>query len=154
MFVGFIIFLMLCVLFKGYVKKYAIAKLNALKGKTFFGGFIKGQTLGYLKVSVACCVYFGTLDMGMFKDHWRIFLPKLTPFFLVVAWPIGITIVLLYCKKHLGKPIVRGKIGQAYLGIDLKRGNWAIAKYPIFLLRRFVFVMIPVIYRDFPWHQI
>ena len=71
----------------------------------------------------------------------------MTPFLLVVVWPFVVFVFLNYCKKHLGNPAIRGKFGQAYLGVNLKNGIWAIGKYPIFLLRRFIFVMIPVVYK-------
>ena len=63
-FICFIVFLILCIIFQGAVKRYAYIYLEAMKKKTFFGGFIKGQTLGYLKVSVAVVVYFGSFDFG------------------------------------------------------------------------------------------
>ena len=147
---GFILvvcILILCIVFQGVIKRYAFMYLAFLKKKTFFGGFIKGNTLTYLKVNVACVVYFRKFDMSMFNEHWEIFMPKLTPALIVFGWPIVVCIFLGYCKKHLGKPALRGKFGQAYLAVDLKKGNWAIAKYPIYLIRRFVFVMIPVAYR-------
>ena len=76
----------------------------------------------------------------------------MTPFLLVVGWPVAVLVFLTYFKKHLANPAIRNKFGQAYLGVNLKKGNWAIGKYPIFLLRRFIFVMIPVVYKQFPWH--
>ena len=63
-FITIIAFLILCIIFQGIVKRYAYMYLGWMKRKTFFGGFIKGQTLGYLKVSVAVVVYFGTFDFG------------------------------------------------------------------------------------------
>lgn len=126
--------------------------LAFLKKKTFFGGFIKGNTISYLKVSVACVVYFKTFDMSLFAEHWEVFMPKLTPALIVVGWPLVVCLFLSYCKKHLGKPQIREKFGQAYLAVDLKKGKWAIAKYPIYLIRRFLFVLIPVIYKQYPWH--
>ena len=151
-FICLVMILVLCIVFQGFVKKYIMMYLAFLKKKTFFGGFIKGNTITYLKVNVACVVYFRTLDMAMFNEHWKLLLPKLSPAFLVLGWPFVVCIFLSFCKKHLGKPEIRGKFGQGYLAVDLKRGNWAIAKYPIYLIRRFLFVMIPVVYKQYPWH--
>ena len=97
-FIASIVFAILCIIFQGIIKRYAYMYLNWMKKKTFFGGFIKGQTLGYLKVSVAVAVYFGTFDFGMFLDHFLIFLPKMTPFLLVVGWPIAVYVFLSIFK--------------------------------------------------------
>ena len=54
----------------------------------------------------------------------------------------------------LGVPKIRDSIGPMYTAVDIKKGRWALAYYPITLLRRFLFVIVPYIVPQYPWNQV
>lgn len=49
---------------------------------------------------------------------------------------------------------MRQKISGMYNNIHLKKNRWTIFYYPIFLIRRFVFVLIPFFLMNFQGHQV
>jgi hypothetical protein len=53
--------------------------------------------------------------------------------------------------KNLQTPLVKSQIGNLYLDIKMSRRNWGKFYYPFFILRRFIFIGIPVLFvgRDF-----
>ena len=145
-FLIFVVGLMVVSLCKSCIQDFVKSELQRLKKKLFFGGKIKSYTVGYLQVMISFQVYAATLDMSYFWDHWLLYLPKLAPLLLVVVYPLVVIIVLKVFKKRLSDPRIRGAVGQLYEGVDLKGSSWGLIYYPMFLLRRFIFVMIPVVY--------
>ena len=90
--------------------------------------------------------------MAYFWDHWDLYLPKLSPLLIIVVYPLAVIVVLKVFRKRLADPRVKGSIGQLYEGINLNGSSWALIYYPIFLLRRFLFVLIPVFYVNHAYH--
>jgi hypothetical protein len=57
---------------------------------------------------------------------------------IVFGWPIFAAVVLIKNREELD--ILRPRIERFYMGIHLTRNNQTIMFYPIFILRRVVFV--------------
>jgi hypothetical protein len=75
---------------------------------------------------------------------------------------IGASVYLLYplmcvyviqshSVKNLQTPLVKSQIGGLYLDIKISRRHWGKFYYPVFIIRRYLFVLIPVLFvgRDF-----
>ena len=90
--------------------------------------------------------------MAYFWGHWDLYLPKLTPLLIVVGYPLAVIIFLKVYRKRLDDPRIKDRLGQLYEGINVNVSSWALIYYPIFLFRRFLFVLIPVVYVDHAFH--
>ena len=71
---------------------------------------------------------------------------------LILVYPIGVVLFLIIMREHLADPAIRQPFGQFYNGVDLKRGFWSLMYYPIVLMRRLVFVVLPYLVWRYPWN--
>ena len=125
------------------------AKYEALKKKFFFNGKIKAWTVSYLKT----CISFSVLLPKIVWDTpIKELYPQLIPLLIIFGWPTITVLVLWYFRERLETPQMKQKISGMYNNIHLKRNQWTIFYYPIFLLRRFVFVCIPFFLLEFQGH--
>jgi len=58
--------------------------------------------------------------------------------------------VLLVMRDNLDTAGSREKIERMYQDIHLTRNSWTIYYYPGFLLRRYLFVVIPIMLPEYP----
>jgi hypothetical protein len=63
-----------------------------------------------------------------------------------VAYPIICSISLIKNRKDLNTEAMKEKIGKMYTNISLHRSKWGFLYYPIFMARRLIFVLIPLIF--------
>lgn len=49
---------------------------------------------------------------------------------------------------------MKDKIGKIYVNISLHRSKWGILYYPVFILRRLLFIMLPLIFLGHPYYQL
>ena len=70
------------------------------------------------------------------------------PMVLLLVFPFVIAIKLHLTREYLNTRIVKDRIGAMYTDIHLTRNKYTILYYPIFLIRRLYFVLIPVILFD------
>ena len=69
-------------------------------------------------------------------------------FFLIVicVYPIGLAILFCYFKKNLDKKEFKTRVGGPYDGLKRFHKNRAIFYVMFFLLRRFLFILLLVIF--------
>lgn len=48
-------------------------------------------------------------------------------------------------RAYLETPAARDRIGGLYKGVNLRKSRWAVLYYPMFVVKRFCFVFIPVV---------
>ena len=72
----------------------------------------------------------------------------------MVAYPIVCIIVLEMNRDRLDDPDVQAKIKNMYININAKRTRYSIFAYPIWILRRLFFVLIPLVLARYPSLQI
>lgn len=70
------------------------------------------------------------------------------------GYPFISVVTTVYYKKQLNTYKLRLRIANFYSNIELEKGNWALAYYTIFLVRRILFVAIPVFLAGMPWFQV
>jgi len=63
---------------------------------------------------------------------------------LLIGYPIYTAYYLLKYRDHLDWPDVRMKVERLYKGIALNRSYYAVLYYPVSLIRRCLFVVIPL----------
>ena len=74
--------------------------------------------------------------------------------FLVLGYPL-LVLFVVFCFRHkLHQPNWRSKIGSFYDGININKSMMSIYYYPMFLMRRLLFVLLPIIFEGVEWHQI
>ena len=73
-------------------------------------------------------------------------------FIFMIATPIGSAIILEKKRQTLDDKEVRKKIGNLYQDVKLQgRGRETLWYYPIFMLRRIMFVAIPTFLYNYPF---
>jgi len=65
----------------------------------------------------------------------------------LVVYPCICLIALMINRKMLKTERMNEKIGKMYVNISLHRSKWGILYYPIFMIRRLLFVMIPLLFQ-------
>jgi hypothetical protein len=114
--------------------------------KTFFNGTISAQNVFYLKMCITLSSEFALIDF-MITDKMKL-LEQVGPVIYQFFYPfICITVMVLLGRDKLGDAFITSKIGNMYGGINVTKNNLAIYTMPFWLLRRFVFVAIPVIFK-------
>jgi hypothetical protein len=64
----------------------------------------------------------------------------------LIAYPIICAISLIKNKNVLHTDETKDKIGKMYTNISLHRSKWGFLYYPVFMTRRLIFVLIPLIF--------
>ena len=117
----------------------------------YYNGLIGGQTAAYLKANIAFGITLKTLDWN--QDIEKL-VPSLIPLMVMIAYPIACIIVLHMYRHRLDDPDIKAKISNMYVNISAKRSRYAIFAYPVWILRRLFFVLIPLILAKYPSLQI
>ena len=149
--VGVIFALLLAFLCKDTIANFIMTKVRAFRDKAFFENSIKANTGTYLKTAISFAVFLRTVNYN--AGFGKVIL-CMSPLILVGIYPLFATFILFCMKKQLPNPLVRKSIGQLYNKVDLKKGNWALMFYPLVLLRRLIFTIIPFVVVMYPWSQV
>ena len=72
----------------------------------------------------------------------------------LVLYFIICTSYLLYNRDRLDNAEVKERVQNIYAGIQVKRSRWTILYYPLFIARRLLFVMVPLMVLGYPAQQI
>jgi hypothetical protein len=110
------------------------AKLLDILNKTFWNNSIRSLNITYLKTALAFVVSYkidGNMNSVMVLG-------------VLGVIPIYFIIVLMYYNQRLDTPEMKNRIERMYQDIHLRRNNLTKFYYPAFLIRRFIFVIIPV----------
>jgi len=70
----------------------------------------------------------------------------LVPIATVYGYPLAAFLVLKVYRKDLNKPNIKAKVSGFYANIDLNRNPENIFHYPVYLVRRFIFVHIAFVF--------
>jgi len=74
---------------------------------------------------------------------------------VLALFMIGFTsFILKFNKNQLDSQQFREKWSNLYSDIHLTRNSWTIWYYPIFLIRRFIFVLLPTVFYNWPYLQL
>lgn len=64
--------------------------------------------------------------------------------------PFFAAMVLVWQRDNLDTPETREKIERMYQDVHLTRNEWTIFYYPGFLIRRYLFMVIPIMMPEYP----
>jgi len=148
---AFAVFALLSVLL--LVKKFhdkVKAKLVDILKKTFFNNLIRSHSISYIHLTVSFSI---VIYLEMEKKE-AINLKQIAPLIALGVLPLFLLKVLLSKRETLDTLEIREKIERLYQDIALTRNSWTIYYHPMFLLRRFCFVVIPILMPDYPIIQV
>lgn len=150
---GFLVFVaVLYVLLKVKGLKSKIQRvIEGIKKKTFWNNTIRSITISYLETAIQ-------LRNKMQLLPAVVELGQLGPLYGIGAFLIGYPAVcfhwLVKNRDKLETKEARSKCGKLYTGIALYRSYNVIFYYPAFMIRRVVFVFIPIILAGYSTFQI
>ena len=82
--------------------------------------------------------------------HWWLSYEELIPNIILISYPFLVMFILEYKRERLGERVIKDRIHSFYSSIHLKRNSWTIYYYPFWVIRRILFVYIPIIIA--PYH--
>lgn len=126
------------------------AKILDILKKTFFNNQIRAQSISYLHLVIS----FSIVIFLAMQNNEPVNVKQIAPLVGLGLAPFFLLKVLLVKRKTLDTLEIREKIERMYMDIDLTRNYWTIFYYPMFLLRRFIFVVIPILLPEYPIIQI
>jgi len=144
---GFILLVLLLFLkrFSLRINQMIKAFIVSVLEKTFFNGSIRGHTVAYLKYSSTFSI---AVLLALNRDDVPLTLEEGFPIVLVGLMPFGAVLVLEFYRKRLNTAAMKARIGMLYTDIHFTRNKWTIYYLPMFLLRRFLFVTVPILIVD------
>ena len=152
----FIIFACLCRLVCRRYKDKIQTKLGAMKSKFIWNGIIRSISMGYMNFCIAATVKI----QGMQRHPETLTAAGAASAAATVIFLFGYFVVsLVWLVRNRGastleKPETIAKFGNWYVGTEYNKKKWAILYYPLFILRRFVFLMWPLALAGHPAQQI
>jgi hypothetical protein len=152
--------ILILALILGRVKKFRdkiTAKLQTAKKKFLYNGTIRSVYLTYMKLAISVADQLGLYAAGSdFSDPSNVKSAWAVLAWLLLVPTAGALFLLSQGRKDkqgkfslaaLGREAARRKYGSLYTDISLKRaGIGGILFFPIFLLRRLLFVLFPKLF--------
>ena len=135
------------------LKNKVIKKAYRTKDAYFFNGFVKSMEISYIQqvlTSVLQLKLFIGGSKHVDKNSVYIAIGLIIFTFLLPVWSAN---VLSSNRWKLDKGPTRRKYQNMYPDIHLTRNNWTIYYWPISILRKWIFVMLPLIFNK-PTFQI
>ena len=118
--------------------------------KLIWNGIIRSISIAYMNIVISLVVQLVLLEKleGYGTKENLLQIGGLLTFSL--GYGLVSLAVMIYNRDRLDLPETRAKYGNLYKNIDLHRQKWTILYYPFFILRRFLFLMIPVLLMGHP----
>ena len=127
--------------------KYKIMKkLYQLRNNYFFNGYIRSAEITYIQTVMTVGVQFKLfLNKSPFlnAENLRASAGICTFLFLHPVWG---AIILKLNRDSLATSLTKSYYQNLYNDIHLTRSPWTIYYWPIFMARKFMFVMIPIVF--------
>ena len=128
--------------------------LSKTFNKFFFNGLIRSITIAYIKICISSGQQVEFLMQGYQTKRMSEQVIGLVLFVAMFGYPFISVATTVYFKRKLNTYQLRRRIANFYSNIEVEKGNWALAYYTIFLVRRIVFVAIPIFLVGMQWLQI
>ena len=137
------------------VKKLQVkvrAILEGVRKKTFWNNTIRSLTISYLETAIQMSLQVQLLASQPF-DISKAAAP-VGMFCFLVAYPCISIRHMLKHRAELDHPPMRAQVEKLYAGIALGRERHTVLYYPLAMLRRLVYVLIPLTLRGHPGLQL
>jgi len=129
-------------------------RLKAIKKAVFYNLIIRLITISYIPLTMTAGVQ---VVMWMRGSEYQKMPEAITAFTMsayVVILPFYIAIYLNKRRLYLYQTSIKDKVKNLYSGIHLFRDTRNLYYYPIFLMRRLVFVATPTVLHLYPFAQL
>lgn len=127
-------------------------KIKKILKQTFWNNTVRSITISYLQTAVVFSVKVQALRFKGAK--FTEYLSAMPMLVYLVVYPGICLIALIKNRKMLKTERMNEKIGKMYVNISLHRSKWGILYYPIFMIRRLLFVMIPLLFQGQAFYQL
>jgi MFS family permease len=151
----FVVFVILAYIASKIFQKYSVGdKLKKMlintRKKTFFNGMIRSFSISYIKLGVASSIQIMMMvNASQFiKEAERI--NSLVIFSFMWLSLFAIYFFIWKNQDKLDEKEFKDKFGNLHAGIHLRRTRSNHYYFPNFLLRRLIFVLIPICLIDYP----
>lgn len=127
-----------------------------MKSKFMWNGIIRSISMGYMNFCISATV----MIQDMQRNPETATTAGIASAAGMVLFLFGYFLVSLVWliknrnNKALEEPETIAKFGNWYVGTEYNKKKWAILYYPLFILRRFVFLMWPLLLVGHPSQQI
>ena len=152
----FVIFASLCALVCRKHKDKIQSKLGGMKSKFVYNGIIRSISIGYMNFGIAAVVKIQdmqrspeTATIGSIATAAGLVVFLFGYFIVSLVW-----LIRNRAASTLEDPETIAKFGNWYVGTEYNKKKWAVLYYPLFILRRFLFLMWPVLLVGHPSQQI
>lgn len=136
-----VVILLILLLCGKKIRPWIEIKIKNLINKTFYNGIIMTQSVAYLQ----CCIAFG---VSFYLIDWsqppKTIAPYVVPVLFIILYPLFCVMIIRCYKNDLDKVSIKSKIHNLYANVDVKRSEVGLYYYPIWLIRRLFYVMIPL----------
>ena len=130
------------------IRRKVVTILVNVKKATFFNNTIRSITLAYLETCIQFKIQIDLVRKGATS-------PAVAA--AMVIYLVGYVIVCAYVvmrnRADLDRPQYRAMFERLYPEVALDRSPWTVLYYPSAMLRRFAFVLITIIFIDYPYLQ-
>jgi len=148
-FVFFMLFLAALAIVRNFRAKITTLIINILK-KTFFNNSVRSINLSYLKSALAFVIAIELFNESNKKAASKAGAIIYIPIMILGSIPLICFAALYYYQDRLEEQAIKDRIEKMYVDISLRRNSYAKYIYPIFLCRRFIYVLIPILFPDNP----
>jgi len=139
-------------------KAKAKAFYEKFKKNFFWNGFIRALTIMYIQSCISFCKVIKKSMTEGEEVHIFDSVTSKVAFAALILYPFICWKAIYNNSEKLEEKSVQDRIGNLYSDLitrpDHQNKNWNLSYYPIFLLRRVLFVGIPTFFFAWPWHQI
>jgi len=129
-------------------------ELNKKKKAFFFNGAIRSYSVTFIKLGIASSIQIIMLvsDSPFIKEEERVM--SICIFTCLVVSIAVSYIFVLYNRNSVDSTEFKERFGNLHTGIHLRRNKYNIYYFPNFLLRRFIFFLLPIVLTNHPAQQL
>lgn len=131
------------------LKPKIVKILKKVLGAFIFNGLLNSLNIMFIQL----CISFGKQIQLYYYGYTTELTGSLVCFVLMLGYPISTTCLLYYLRRRLNEPKISDRISNLYQDVFVDEMR-CLVYFPIFLLRRILFVAIPTFLIFFPYHQI
>ena len=136
------------------LKERVEAKLRGIKNNMLWNGVIRSTFISYLPLCMAISAQYIQTMQNPDAKGFDYFVPTVMSG-LLAGFPIFCFYFLMTHYDQMDHPDFASKYNNLYWNLRYKNRSKLVLLYqPIFFLRRFTFVMLPVVMSDYPTNQL
>lgn len=124
------------------------------KAKMLWNGAIRSVSLAYMNLNIAACVQLLAIRRSSDPATASALATVTGTFSFLFGYFLFALIFLIRNRDNLDSEEIKAKWQNFYPDVSLRRSSLTILYYPFFILRRLLFLVIPVVFLDLPCQQL